>query len=174
MLERARLESKKISKTNAVTSQLQYELPPGTIHIGPSDYVEWLSDRKWAYIRMEGTTFGNVPLNVELKLEVWDSPNSAGVVIDAVRCCKLALDNGLSGALVEPSAYFKKSPPVQYTDEEARRLTEEYIAKYGWKHAERKREPAKVAAKKPSTRKPAVKTAGAATKAKKRVVRKKK
>jgi myo-inositol-1-phosphate synthase len=122
MLERSRLESKKISKTNAVTSQLNYEMAPGTIHIGPSDYVEWLQDRKWAYIRMEGTTFGNVPLNVEMKLEVWDSPNSAGVVIDAVRCCKLALDNHLSGAIIEPSAYFKKSPPIQYTDEEARRM----------------------------------------------------
>jgi myo-inositol-1-phosphate synthase len=133
MLERSRLESKKISKTNAVTSQLDYDIGKENIHIGPSDYVSWLLDRKWAYIRMEGTTFGNVPLNVELKLEVWDSPNSAGVVIDAVRCCKLALDNGLSGAIKAPSAYFKKSPPVQYTDEEARRMTEEFILKYGWK-----------------------------------------
>jgi myo-inositol-1-phosphate synthase len=130
MLERSRLESKKISKTNAVTSQLDYDLGPGNVHIGPSDYVEWLSDRKWAYIRMEGTTFGNVPLNIEFKMEVWDSPNSAGVVIDAVRCCKLGLDNGLSGALEAPAAYFKKSPPVQYTDDEARRLTEEFIQKY--------------------------------------------
>ncbi len=133
MLERERLESKKISKTNAVTSQLDYDLGPGNVHIGPSDYVEWLTDRKWAYIRMEGRTFGNVPLNIEFKMEVWDSPNSAGVVIDAVRCCKLGLDNGLSGALEAPSAYFKKSPPVQYTDDEARRLTEEFILKYGWK-----------------------------------------
>ncbi len=133
MLERERLESKKISKTNAVTSQLDYDLGPGNVHIGPSDYVEWLTDRKWAYIRMEGRTFGNVPLNIEFKMEVWDSPNSAGVVIDAVRCCKLGLDNGLSGALEGPSAYFKKSPPVQYTDDEARRLTEEFILKYGWK-----------------------------------------
>jgi myo-inositol-1-phosphate synthase len=133
MLERERLESKKISKTNAVTSQLDYDMGHGNVHIGPSDYVEWLTDRKWAYIRMEGRTFGNVPLNIELKMEVWDSPNSAGVVIDAVRCCKLALDNGLSGALEAPSAYFKKSPPVQYTDDEARRLTEEFILKYGWK-----------------------------------------
>ena len=124
MLERSRLESKKISKTNAVTSQLPYDLPPGDIHIGPSDYVEWLTDRKWAYIRMEGTTFDNVPLNIEMKMEVWDSPNSAGVVIDAVRCCKLALDNGLSGALLAPSSYFKKSPPVQYTDEEAPAIVE--------------------------------------------------
>jgi myo-inositol-1-phosphate synthase len=130
MLERRRLESKKISKTNAVTSQLDYDLGEENIHIGPSDYVAWLTDRKWAYIRMEGQTFGDVPLNVELKLEVWDSPNSAGVVIDAVRCCKLALDHKLKGALIGPSAYFKKSPPVQFTDEEARRLTEEFIKKY--------------------------------------------
>ncbi len=133
MLERSRLESKKISKTNAVTSQLDYDIGPGNVHIGPSDYVSWLSDRKWAYIRMEGTTFGNVPLNIEMKMEVWDSPNSAGVVIDAVRCCKLGLDNGLKGALEAPSAYFKKSPPVQYTDDEARRMTEEFIQKYGHK-----------------------------------------
>jgi len=133
MLERERLESKKISKTNAVTSQLDYDIGAGNVHIGPSDYVEWLSDRKWAYIRMEGTTFGNVPLNVEMKMEVWDSPNSAGVVIDAVRCCKLALDNGLSGVLKGPSAYFKKSPPVQYTDDVARNMTEDFIKKYGRK-----------------------------------------
>ena len=133
MLERSRLESKKISKTNAVTSQLPYDMGKDNIHIGPSDYVPWLSDRKWAYIRMEGTTFGDVPLNLEMKLEVWDSPNSAGVVIDAVRCCKLALDNKLAGALNGPSSYFKKSPPVQYTDEEARKLTEEFITRYGWK-----------------------------------------
>lgn len=135
MLERERLESKKISKTNAVTSQLDYDLGKGNVHIGPSDYIEWLTDRKWAYIRMEGTTFGNVPLNIEFKMEVWDSPNSAGVVIDAVRCCKLALDNGLSGALEGPSSYFKKSPPVQFTDDEARDKTEEFILKYGWKGA---------------------------------------
>ncbi|MFQ6009019.1 MAG: inositol-3-phosphate synthase [Candidatus Zixiibacteriota bacterium] len=160
MLERSRLESKKISKTSAVTSQLNYDLSPENIHIGPSDYVSWLTDRKWAYIRMEGTTFGNVPLNIELKMEVWDSPNSAGVVIDAIRCCKLALDNGLAGALIGPSAYFKKSPPVQYTDDEARRLTEEFIAKYGWKHAAVKRaKPAKIAAKKPEADKAVVKTA---------------
>jgi len=174
MLERSRLESKKISKTNAVTSQLNYEIAPKNIHIGPSDYVEWLDDRKWAYIRMEGTTFGNVPLNVEMKMEVWDSPNSAGVVIDAVRCCKLALDNKLSGAIIEPSSYFKKSPPVQYTDEEARRMTEEFIAKYGWKGAGRKERPVKAAAKKPAAKKPAVrKTKKAAPKAK-RVVKTKK
>jgi myo-inositol-1-phosphate synthase len=133
MLERSRLESKKISKTNAVTSQLDYDIGEDNVHIGPSDYVAWLTDRKWAYIRMEGKTFGDVPLNLEMKLEVWDSPNSAGVVIDAVRCCKLGLDHGLSGALTAPSSYFKKSPPIQYTDEEARRLTEEFIAKYGKK-----------------------------------------
>jgi myo-inositol-1-phosphate synthase len=128
MLERERLESKKISKTSAVTSQLDYDLGPGNIHIGPSDHVPWLGDRKWCYLRMEGRTFGDVPLNLELKLEVWDSPNSAGVVIDAIRCCKLALDRGLSGTLEGPSAYFMKSPPVQYTDEEARKATEEFIA----------------------------------------------
>src|SRR3990167_5617314 len=111
MLERTRLESKKISKTQAVMSISQTPLAPENVHVGPSDYVPWLSDRKWAYIRMEGTTFGNVPLNVEMKLEVWDSPNSAGVVIDAVRCCKLGMDAGLKGALLGPSAYFKKSPP---------------------------------------------------------------
>lgn len=138
MLERERLESKKISKTNAVTSQLDYEIGKKNVHIGPSDYVEWLDDRKWAYIRLEGTTFGNVPLNCELKLEVWDSPNSAGVVIDAVRCCKLGLDNGLKGALIEPSSYFKKSPPVQYTDDEARVMLEEFIHKYGQKSGAKK------------------------------------
>ncbi len=128
MLERERLISKKISKTNAVASQLEYEMPSGDIHIGPSDYVPWLLDRKWAQIRLEGTTFGDVPLNVELKLEVWDSPNSAGVVIDAVRCCKLALDRGIAGALDGPSAYFMKSPPTQYTDEQARHKVESFIA----------------------------------------------
>ena len=127
MLERDRLESKKISKTRAVTSQLGVPLPNENVHVGPSDYVPWLSDRKWCYIRMEGTTFGNVPLNCELKLEVWDSPNSAGVVIDAVRCAKLALDRGLSGAIVEPSSYFMKSPPQQFTDDEAREQLEEFI-----------------------------------------------
>jgi len=127
MLERERLESKKISKTNSVTSQLDYKLSPRDIHVGPSDYVPWLDDRKFCYIRMEGRTFGDVPLNLELKLEVWDSPNSGGVVIDAIRCCKLALDRGLKGALVAPSAYFMKSPPVQYTDDEARRMVEEFI-----------------------------------------------
>ena len=129
MLERERLVSKKISKTNAVASQLDQEMPMDDIHIGPSDYVPWLSDRKWAHIRMEGTTFGNVPLTVELKLEVWDSPNSAGVVIDAIRCCKLALDRGISGALEGPSAYFMKSPPTQFTDDQAREMVEAFGAK---------------------------------------------
>ena len=133
MLERSRLESKKISKTNAVTSMLDYDIGAKNVHIGPSDYVEWLDDRKWAYIRLEGRTFGDVPLNCELKLEVWDSPNSAGVIIDAVRCAKLALDHGLSGAQVAPSAYFKKSPPVQIPDDQARVMVEEYIQKYGQK-----------------------------------------
>ncbi len=128
MLERERLESKKISKTNAVTSMLDYSLDPGNVHVGPSDYVPWLTDRKWCYIRMEGTTFGNVPLNLECKLEVWDSPNSAGVVIDAIRCCKLALDRGISGTLLGPSAYFMKSPPQQYPDEQARTMVKKFIA----------------------------------------------
>ncbi|MBI2328054.1 MAG: inositol-3-phosphate synthase [Chloroflexi bacterium] len=127
MLERERLESKKISKTTAVTSQLDYQLDPENVHVGPSDYVPWLADRKFCHIRMEGQTFGDVPLNLELKLEVWDSPNSAGVVIDAIRCIKLALERGLKGALVAPSAYFMKSPPVQYTDDEARRMVGEFI-----------------------------------------------
>ncbi|MCL5962173.1 MAG: inositol-3-phosphate synthase [Chloroflexi bacterium] len=127
MLERSRLESKKISKTSAVTSQIDYDLDAKDVHVGPSDYVPWLSDRKWCYIRMEGTTFGNVPLNAEVKLEVWDSPNSAGVVIDAIRCCKLALDRGMTGTLIGPAAYFMKSPPVQYTDDEARQMVEEFI-----------------------------------------------
>jgi myo-inositol-1-phosphate synthase len=128
MLERERLESKKISKTNAVTSQLDYKLPPDDIHVGPSDYVPWLLDRKYCHIKMEGRTFGDVPLGLELKLEVWDSPNSAGVVIDAIRCAKLALDRGMTGSMEAPSSYFMKSPPVQFTDEDARRKTEEFIA----------------------------------------------
>jgi myo-inositol-1-phosphate synthase len=127
MLERERLESKKISKTNAVTSQLDHPLSDGDAHVGPSDYVPWLNDRKWCYIRLEGTTFGGVPLNCEVKLEVWDSPNSAGVVIDAVRCAKLALDRGIGGALVGPSSYLMKSPPRQFTDDEARRRMEAFI-----------------------------------------------
>ncbi|HEV2953919.1 MAG TPA: inositol-3-phosphate synthase [Candidatus Dormibacteraeota bacterium] len=130
MLERERLISKKISKTKSVTSQVDYEMDAGSVHIGPSDHVPWLNDRKWAYIRLEGKSFGDVPLNVELKLEVHDSPNSAGIVIDAVRCCKLALDHGLAGALESPSSYFMKSPPVQYTDANARIATEDFIAKY--------------------------------------------
>ena len=130
MLERERLESKKISKTTAVTSQLDYDIGEENVHIGPSDYVPWLKDRKWAYIRLEGQSFGNVPLNIELKLEVWDSPNSAGVVIDAVRCAKLALDNGVGGPLIAPSAYFMKSPPEQYPDDIARRMVEEFINQY--------------------------------------------
>jgi myo-inositol-1-phosphate synthase len=128
MLERDRLESKKISKTRAVTSQLPEPLPGSAVHIGPSDYVEWLTDRKWCYIRLEGTTFGNVPLSCEVKLEVWDSPNSAGVVIDAVRCAKLALDRGIGGALTGPSSYLMKSPPEQFTDDQARQLIEAFIA----------------------------------------------
>jgi myo-inositol-1-phosphate synthase len=131
MLERDRLESKKISKTQAVTSQLEHELGTGNVHIGPSDHVPWLTDRKWAYIRLEGRAFGDVPLNLELKLEVWDSPNSAGVVIDAVRCAKLALDRGIGGPLLAPSSYFMKSPPVQYTDDVAHKAVEDFIAGKG-------------------------------------------
>src|SRR5512135_872189 len=127
MLERERLESKKISKTNAVTSQLDYELPAGDVHVGPSDHVPWLLDRKWCYIRMEGTTFGNVPLNAEVKLELWDSPNSAGVVTDAIRCLKLGLDRGLKGTLVAPSSYFMKSPPIQIHDDIAFNRVEAFI-----------------------------------------------
>lgn len=127
MLERERLESKKISKTNAVTSQLDYAMDDGAVHVGPSDYVPWLQDRKFCYIRIEGTTFGNVPLNCELKLEVWDSPNSAGVVIDAIRCAKLALDRGVGGALTSASSYLMKSPPEQFSDEEAHARTEAFI-----------------------------------------------
>jgi myo-inositol-1-phosphate synthase len=128
MLERERLESKKLSKTRAVTSQLSTPMAAENMHIGPSDFVPWLTDRKIAHIRMEGTGFGGVPLNLELKLEVWDSPNSAGVVVDAVRCAKLALDRGIGGAVVGPSAYFMKSPPHQFTDDEARRRTIAFIA----------------------------------------------
>ena len=127
MLERSRLESKKISKTNSVTSQLDYELPATDVYIGPSDYVPWLTDRKWAHIRLEGRTFGDVPLNLELKLEVWDSPNSAGVMIDAVRCAKIGLDRGIGGPLYGPSSYFMKSPPEQYPDDVCREKTEAFI-----------------------------------------------
>jgi myo-inositol-1-phosphate synthase len=127
MLERERLTSKKISKTQAVTSQFDVPLEANNVHVGPSDHVPWLTDRKLAYIRLEGTTFGGVPLSAEVKLEVWDSPNSAGVVIDAVRCAKLAMDRGIGGALTGPSSYFMKSPPRQFTDEEARRQTRAFI-----------------------------------------------
>jgi myo-inositol-1-phosphate synthase len=126
MLERKRLKSKKISKTQSVTSQMDHGIEPDNVHIGPSDHVPWLDDRKWCYIRLEGRNFGDVPLNMELKLEVWDSPNSAGVIIDAVRCAKLALDRGIGGPLLGPSAYFMKSPPVQYRDEEAREMVESF------------------------------------------------
>jgi myo-inositol-1-phosphate synthase len=127
MLERERLESKKISKTSAVTSLIPYPIDPDNVHVGPSDYVPWLKDRKWCHIRMEGTTFGDVPLNLEMKLEVWDSPNSAGIVIDAVRCAKLGLDHGLKGALIAPSSYFKKSPPHQFPDDFCKQMTEAFI-----------------------------------------------
>jgi myo-inositol-1-phosphate synthase len=127
MLERERLESKKISKTSAVTSLIPYPMDEENVHVGPSDYVPWLKDRKWCHIRMEGTTFGDVPLNLEMKLEVWDSPNSAGIVIDAVRCAKLGLDHGLKGALIAPSSYFKKSPPHQFPDDKCREYTESFI-----------------------------------------------
>src|SRR5436190_8793458 len=133
MLERERLESKKISKTNAVTSIMDHELPAGDVHVGPSDYVPWLEDRKWAHIRLEGQAFGDVPLNMELKLEVWDSPNSAGIVTDAVRCCKLALNHGLGGQIDGPSSYLMKSPHNQRPDDEAREATEKFIAKYAGK-----------------------------------------
>jgi len=127
MLERERLESKKISKTGAVTSMVPYSLAEDNVHVGPSDHVPWLTDRKWCYIRMEGTTFGDVPLSLEAKLEVWDSPNSAGVMIDAIRCAKIALDRGLSGPIIGPSAYFMKTPPKQFRDEVAREMTEAFI-----------------------------------------------
>jgi myo-inositol-1-phosphate synthase len=127
MLDRERLESKKVSKTNSVVSQLPYQLPPDDVYIGPSDYVPWLTDRKWAHIRLEGQSFGDVPLNIELKLEVWDSPNSAGIVIDAVRCAKIALDRGLSGTLEAASSYFMKSPPIQHPDDIAHNMVESFI-----------------------------------------------
>lgn len=141
MLDRSRLESKKISKTNAVTSQLKHDIGENNVYIGPSDYVPWLEDRKWAYIRMEGRTFGDVPLNVELKLEVVDSPNSAGVIIDAVRCAKLAMDRGLSGAIEGPSAYFFKSPPIQPDDSTARAMLEAFISDeaFVWRNVDRSR-----------------------------------
>ncbi|MFN8131866.1 MAG: inositol-3-phosphate synthase [Solirubrobacteraceae bacterium] len=148
MLERERLESKKISKTNAVTSIMQDELPADDVHVGPSDYVPWLTDRKWAHIRLEGQAFGDVPLNLELKLEVWDSPNSAGIVIDAVRCCKLALNHGVSGQLDGPSSYLMKSPHNQRPDDIARKDTEAFIAKHA-----RTALPRKAAARKKSAAK---------------------
>jgi myo-inositol-1-phosphate synthase len=135
MLERERLESKKISKTNAVTSVMDHELPARDVHVGPSDYVPWLTDRKWAHIRVEGQAFGDVPLNLELKLEVWDSPNSAGIVIDAVRCCKLALNHGVGGQLDGPSSYLMKSPRNQRPDDQARADTEKFIATYAGRGA---------------------------------------
>jgi myo-inositol-1-phosphate synthase len=142
MLERERLESKKISKTNAVISMLDYDLGARNVHVGPSDHVPWLTDRKWAYIRMEGSAFGGVPLNLELKLEVWDSPNSAGIVIDAVRLAKLALNNGVAGALEGPSSYLMKSPPRQIVDDEAHQLTERFIGQYARRPAETQQAPA--------------------------------
>ena len=160
MLERERLESKKISKTNAVTSMLDYDMGAKNVHVGPSDYVPWLTDRKWAYIRMEGTSFGNVPLNVEFKLEVWDSPNSAGIVIDAVRLAKLALNNGVSGSLEAPSSYLMKSPPVQIQDDIAHENTEKFIEKYRKAAPARKAAAAKAparAAAKPAAKKVAAK-----------------
>jgi myo-inositol-1-phosphate synthase len=167
MLERERLESKKISKTNAVTSQIPHDMGADNVHIGPSDHVPWLTDRKWAYIRLEGRAFGDVPLTAEVKLEVWDSPNSAGIVIDAVRLIKLALDNGLSGPLEWPSAYLMKSPPVQHRDELAREEVEAFIKKYGKKGSTRsaaaKKPASRTAAKKPAVRKPAAKKPAART-----------
>jgi myo-inositol-1-phosphate synthase len=155
MLERERLESKKISKTNAVTSQLSAAIDADHVHVGPSDYVPWLEDRKWAFIRLEGKSFGDVPLNIELKLEVHDSPNSAGIVIDAVRFCKLALDTGVKGALHGPSAWLMKSPPQQYTDDVARRLAEDFIQE---PVARAETEPGKAVEGRPQT--PAAKVAG--------------
>jgi len=128
MLERDRLESKKISKTQAVTSNMENKLSARNVHIGPSDYVQWLDDRKWAYVRLEGRNFGDVPLNLEYKLEVWDSPNSAGVIIDALRCAKIALDRGIGGPILSASSYFMKSPPEQHDDDMARDLVEKFIA----------------------------------------------
>jgi myo-inositol-1-phosphate synthase len=158
MLERERLVSKKLSKTRAVTSQLPYALTDDDAHVGPSDYVPWLKDRKWCYIRLEGTTFGNQPLNCEVKLEVWDSPNSAGVVIDAVRCAKLALDRGIGGALIGPSSYFMKSPPQQFTDNEARQRTETFIS--GAARAEKLRDQGDKASRQSDGERASVKASG--------------
>jgi myo-inositol-1-phosphate synthase len=171
MLERERLESKKISKTNAVTSIMDHQLPASDIHVGPSDYVPWLTDRKWAHIRVEGQAFGDVPLNLELKLEVWDSPNSAGIVIDAVRCCKLALNHGVGGQLDGPSSYLMKSPHTQRPDEQARRDTDAFIARYAGLPSTRGggRRTAKAApAKAPAAAKPAAAKATRAAAAGKR------
>jgi myo-inositol-1-phosphate synthase len=163
MLERERLESKKISKTNAVTSIMEDALPAHDVHVGPSDYVPWLTDRKWAHIRLEGQAFGDVPLTAELKLEVWDSPNSAGIVIDAVRCCKLALNNGVGGQLDGPSSYLMKSPHTQRPDDQARTETERFIAK----HARTAAKPARTSAAARSTsRKPAARAKARASAAK--------
>jgi myo-inositol-1-phosphate synthase len=164
MLERERLESKKISKTNAVTSIMDHELPPQDIHVGPSDYVPWLGDRKWAHIRVEGQAFGDVPLNIELKLEVWDSPNSAGIVIDAVRCCKLALNNGVGGQLDGPSSYLMKSPHNQRPDNLAREETEKFIARYTRRPATRPKgrtapKPAASSAARPAAKRPTARSA---------------
>jgi myo-inositol-1-phosphate synthase len=150
MLERERLESKKISKTNAVTSIMGHTLPPDDVYIGPSDYVPWLTDRKWAHIRLEGQAFGDVPLNMEMKLEVWDSPNSAGIVTDAVRCCKLALNHGVAGQLDGPSSYLMKSPHNQRPDDQARVMTDEFIAKYARKPLPKAKS---AAAKRPTAKK---------------------
>jgi len=165
MLERERLESKKISKTNAVTSIIDHEMAPENVHVGPSDYVPWLTDRKWAHIRVEGQAFGDVPLNLEMKLEVWDSPNSAGIVIDAVRCCKLALNNGVGGQLDGPSSYLMKSPHNQRPDNQARLDTEKFIAKYKGRLAARPPARAKaVGAKRKTASKAAAASRGRASK----------
>ena len=162
MLERERLESKKISKTNAVTSMLDYEIDEDDIHVGPSDYVPWLKDRKWCHIRMEGTTYGDVPLNLELKLEVWDSPNSAGVITDAIRCLKLGLDRGLAGTLVAPSAYFMKSPPIQIHDDVARERVEAFIRGDDNETLVGTEQPARKSLRKVTTAKSRARTAGVA------------
>ena len=161
MLERERLESKKISKTQAVTSIMGHDLPKDDVYIGPSDYVPWLTDRKWAHIRVEGQAFGDVPLNLEMKLEVWDSPNSAGIVIDAVRLCKLALNNGISGQLDGPSSYLMKSPKNQRPDDDARHDTDTFIAKYGGKGGPKSTPKGRTAPRKAAAKKPAAKKAAA-------------
>ena len=162
MLERERLESKKISKTNAVTSIMDHELPAEDVHVGPSDYVPWLTDRKWAHIRVEGQAFGDVPLNVELKLEVWDSPNSAGIVIDAVRCCKLALNHGLGGQLDGPSSYLMKSPHNQRPDDQARARHREVHRQVRRTPGSARRSGARAAAAQPAARGRAARRSGRA------------